>query len=184
MPTHTTLTVPTPCHENWTAMTPASQGRHCAACDKVVLDFTQKTDAEILALLKRTAAPCGRFRADQLSRPLVPLLAPAPRWRTWLAAAATLLWLRELATQPVAAQRATVSTTRNGTRSVEFLQSRPPQQPSPTNTELRGWVRQRNAIRIPSALIHLDGTTISVTSASDGSFALPFRRICTDPPWS
>ncbi|WP_022825822.1 hypothetical protein [Hymenobacter norwichensis] len=154
-------------------MTPAAQGRHCAACDKVVLDFTQKTDAEILALLKRTTAPCGRFRADQLGRPLLTPPVPTPRWRTWLAAAATLLWLRELATQPAAAQRAKVSTTKDGTRSVELLQPRPPQLTSPTTTELRGWVRQRNAIGVPNAFIHLDGTTISITTAPDGSFILP-----------
>lgn len=173
MPTLTTLTVPKPCHENWAAMTPDAQGRHCAACNKVVLDFTQKTDAEILALLQRTAAPCGRFRADQLGRPLLMPPVPAPRWRTWLAAAATLLWLRELATQPVAAQKATISTTRNGTCSVDSLQPRPLQLSSPTNTELRGWVRQRNAVAVPNALIQLDDTTISATTAADGSFVLP-----------
>ncbi|WP_223652486.1 carboxypeptidase-like regulatory domain-containing protein [Hymenobacter psoromatis] len=84
--------IPRPCAESWAAMTPTPAGRHCAACQKVVVDFTQKTDAEILAYLAGAAGPaCGRFRAGQLARPLWPA-APggaAPRWRTWLAALVT-----------------------------------------------------------------------------------------------
>ncbi|WP_191906430.1 carboxypeptidase-like regulatory domain-containing protein [Hymenobacter baengnokdamensis] len=83
----TPIRIPQPCSESWDAMTPASGGRHCAACRKVVIDFTQKTDAEILAVLRQIAAgtTCGRLRADQLNRPLLPTV-PASRWRTWLGA--------------------------------------------------------------------------------------------------
>jgi hypothetical protein len=68
-------------------MTPTTAGRHCTACQKTVVDFTHKTDAEILAALRHAAGEtCGRLRADQVGRPLV---APssAPRWRAWLGAA-------------------------------------------------------------------------------------------------
>ena len=86
----TTLTIPQPCHESWAAMSPTATGRHCAACAKTVVDFTLKTDAEILAHLAG-AAPgrtCGRFAAGQLERPLqrAAPVAPAARWRAWLAA--------------------------------------------------------------------------------------------------
>lgn len=84
--TRAQLQVPSPCPESWAAMTPAGPGRHCAACAKVVVDFTQKTDAEILAYLAGAAGkPCGRFRATQLGRPLQPPPA-ASRWRAWLGA--------------------------------------------------------------------------------------------------
>lgn len=33
--------VPAPCSADWNAMTPAEQGRHCAQCDKVVVDFPE-----------------------------------------------------------------------------------------------------------------------------------------------
>ncbi|UOQ98644.1 carboxypeptidase-like regulatory domain-containing protein [Hymenobacter sp. 5317J-9] len=93
------LTVPQPCHESWDAMTPAAQGRHCAACQKTVVDFTLKTDAEILAYLATAAGgpTCGRFAAGQLKRPLqraVPA-APMARWRAWLAAAVAVWGVRE-----------------------------------------------------------------------------------------
>ncbi|QKG53958.1 hypothetical protein [Hymenobacter sp. BRD67] len=72
----TLLRLPQPCPESWDAMTPASGGRHCAACQKTVIDFSQKTDAEILSVLWQVAGEtCGRLRADQLNRPL---LAPTP----------------------------------------------------------------------------------------------------------
>ncbi len=35
------LSIPKPCHEDWAAMTPNEQGRHCAVCAKTVTDFTQ-----------------------------------------------------------------------------------------------------------------------------------------------
>ena len=70
---------------------PAAAGRHCAACEKTVVDFTLKTDAEILAFLAGAVSgrTCGRFAAGQLERRL-PRAAPAAptRWRAWLAAVA------------------------------------------------------------------------------------------------
>nr|GFC87882.1 hypothetical protein [Tanacetum cinerariifolium] len=82
------LNIPAPCAESWDAMTPTSLGRHCAACQKTVVDFTQKTDAEILAYFaKATGETCGRLGNDQLNRPLLPAIGarPAAHWRGWLA---------------------------------------------------------------------------------------------------
>lgn len=92
------LQIAQPCHESWAAMTPTEGGRHCATCQKTVIDFTWKTDAEILAYLASASSEtCGRLRTDQQNRPLVsPSPArPAPRWRTWLASALALWSTRE-----------------------------------------------------------------------------------------
>ncbi len=83
------IRIPEPCAESWATMTPTSGGGHCAACQKTVVDFTQKTDAEILTYFRQVGAErtCGRFRAGQLGRPLQPA-RPAPRplrWQLWLA---------------------------------------------------------------------------------------------------
>jgi len=95
------ISIAQPCHESWDAMTPIAAGRHCAACQKTVIDFTQKTDAEILAHLATAfrSRTCGLFTAKQLDRPLHPAvpLAPAARWRAWLAAAAAVWGVREAA---------------------------------------------------------------------------------------
>lgn len=93
MPRALTVAIPEPCHENWAAMTPAAQGRHCAACDKVVVNFTRMTNAEVVAYLTQTSGPsCGRFRAEQLHRPLRTSVE-APVSRRWLAAALAVVGL-------------------------------------------------------------------------------------------
>ncbi|MBF9239042.1 carboxypeptidase-like regulatory domain-containing protein [Hymenobacter sp. BT683] len=102
-----TLSIPQPCHESWAAMMPTTAGRHCAACQKNVVDFTLKTDAEILAYLAGAANAriCGRFAAGQLERPLQRAELAAPtRWRTWLAAAVALWSVRETAGTSALAQ--------------------------------------------------------------------------------
>lgn len=65
-----------PCHENWSEMTPQEQGRHCAKCDKVVVDFTALDPDEGLAILEEAATSadncrtgiCGRVHADAAGR--------------------------------------------------------------------------------------------------------------------
>ncbi|MET4075102.1 carboxypeptidase-like regulatory domain-containing protein [Hymenobacter sp. UYCo722] len=95
----TSLTIPQPCSESWAAMLPTAAGRQCAACAHTVVDFTLKTDAEILAYLAGAEAgrTCGRFAAGQLERPLqrAALAAPSQRWRAWLAAAVAVWAVRE-----------------------------------------------------------------------------------------
>ena len=115
-PTATSLHIPQPCAESWDAMSPTATGRHCAACAHTVVDFTLKTDAEILAYLAGAAGgrTCGRFAAGQLERPLqraVPV-APAARWRAWLAAAVAVWAVREGLSTESKAQAATEWRTR------------------------------------------------------------------------
>ncbi|WP_445711515.1 hypothetical protein [Flavobacterium sp.] len=62
------LSVPKPCHENWNEMLSEEKGRFCQSCSKTVLDFTGKSNDEIIALFEnnKTEKVCGRFRKDQL----------------------------------------------------------------------------------------------------------------------
>ncbi|MGI4870001.1 MAG: hypothetical protein ACRYFX_02350 [Janthinobacterium lividum] len=88
----TTIHLPAPCAENWAAMTPAAAGRHCAACQTQVVDFTHMTDGEVVAFLRQNAnVTCGRFRESQLSRPLLAAAQPVARWRRWAGATLALL---------------------------------------------------------------------------------------------
>lgn len=66
------LQIAEPCHEDWDAMSPVQQGRYCNSCCKQVVDFSQMSDKEILQILTKAAGnTCGRFKADQLERPLI-----------------------------------------------------------------------------------------------------------------
>lgn len=64
------IKVPKPCHENWQNMTPKEQGRFCGSCKKMVVDFTNMGDKELLNHISKAAGQsiCGRFAGDQLNR--------------------------------------------------------------------------------------------------------------------
>lgn len=65
------LHVPDPCHEAWDRMHPQERGRHCASCDKLVVDFSAMSDQQVIDYLAHTKHACGRFSIHQLQRPLV-----------------------------------------------------------------------------------------------------------------
>jgi len=48
------LHIPTPCHESWDKMTPQKDGRFCATCETVVVDFSNKSLDEIKAYFETT----------------------------------------------------------------------------------------------------------------------------------
>ncbi len=65
------ITIPKPCHEDWSKMTLNQQGAFCQACQKTVIDFTLKTENEIYEILSNAGwEMCGRFTTMQLSRPI------------------------------------------------------------------------------------------------------------------
>ena len=67
------LRIAEPCHESWNAMTPGSHGRHCASCDKTVIDVTAMSPAEATTYLSQQAPArlaqgeriCVRARANR-----------------------------------------------------------------------------------------------------------------------
>jgi hypothetical protein len=65
-----TISIPKPCHENWQDMTATERGAFCKSCQKEVIDFTKKTEDETHRILSSGGATCGRFRTDQLERPI------------------------------------------------------------------------------------------------------------------
>jgi hypothetical protein len=60
-----------PCNESWRKMTPQPEGRLCAGCNVVVVDFTRKTEAEIIAYFeqRKEQRTCGKYRRDQVTIP-------------------------------------------------------------------------------------------------------------------
>jgi len=71
------IRIPSPCQENWDVMRPEEKGRHCASCQKTVVDFTGMSDGEIISHLARAGqGVCGRMAPDQLNRDMS--LLPPP----------------------------------------------------------------------------------------------------------
>lgn len=62
------VSIKNPCHHSWSKMDLNSTGRHCALCDKTVVDFTAMTNDEIKFYFNTTAGggTCGRFNSSQV----------------------------------------------------------------------------------------------------------------------
>jgi hypothetical protein len=80
----TDLLIPKPCHENWDAMSPRDDGRHCATCAKTVVDLTvfdaedgARVLARIHAQVSAHAHICVRAPADAGGRIVLPARAVA-----------------------------------------------------------------------------------------------------------
>lgn len=77
------ISIPKPCHQDWDQMTPDERGRFCSMCKKTVLDFSEKTEDEILDFINshRNENLCGRFRKDQLEQ-FTRIELPLPVYRS------------------------------------------------------------------------------------------------------
>ena len=66
------IKIPVPCDADWQKMTPQSSGKFCSSCEKVVVDFSRMSDAEIKKyfITYSDQKTCGRFKASQVDRQL------------------------------------------------------------------------------------------------------------------
>lgn len=64
------ITIPQACSQSWSDMRPVDQGRHCAQCDRQILDFSQSSDHDLKKAFRMGQLHCGRFTPHQLNRPL------------------------------------------------------------------------------------------------------------------
>ncbi|MCE3226740.1 MAG: hypothetical protein K0S32_1291 [Bacteroidetes bacterium] len=62
------LSIPETCHADWSSMTPNKEGKHCALCDKTVIDFTKMSPEEIRIYFQKNAGKkvCGNLYSHQL----------------------------------------------------------------------------------------------------------------------
>ncbi|WP_124635134.1 hypothetical protein [Taibaiella sp. KBW10] len=67
-----------PCHENWNDMTPNATGRHCALCNKTVVDFTNWETDDIRQYITNNANTCGQMSVDQLQEESIQPVAFLP----------------------------------------------------------------------------------------------------------
>jgi hypothetical protein len=84
-----TISIPTPCTEDWNAMTPNHSGKFCASCQKTVVDFSRMSDTEIFNYFNNFKGnTCGRFSEKQLATPFhAPMIGkPQNRWAWALSA--------------------------------------------------------------------------------------------------
>ncbi|WP_373513334.1 hypothetical protein [Persicitalea sp.] len=76
------LKIDDPCPESWAAMSPTDSGRFCASCAKNVIDFTNLSDDQVLAIIKISSGNlCGRMEESQMNRFLVSKAEPSNKAR-------------------------------------------------------------------------------------------------------
>lgn len=62
------ISIPKPCHEDWSKMTPNEKGKFCKSCSKTVIDFTKMNPQEIQDYLAENQHQriCGHIKQSQL----------------------------------------------------------------------------------------------------------------------
>ena len=68
MKNYYSISIPKPCHEDWSIMTPKEKGRFCDSCAKTVIDFTKMNSLEIQDFINENKSNriCGHFKQTQL----------------------------------------------------------------------------------------------------------------------
>jgi hypothetical protein len=82
------------CNKDWNKMIPmdhgsALAGRHCEACNKIVVDFSSMTDSDIVNYLLQNKNACGKFHPTQLDRTYT--IYPIKNRKSWPAIAAMMV---------------------------------------------------------------------------------------------
>lgn len=161
-------------------MTPTIAGRHCAACCTEVVDFTQKSPAEILAYLRQENGKrvCGRIYATQLAAPV----APGSRWRRWTGALLAVSSLSAILLPKAVARAPLALTSINAVpaRTSNSLSQNAPRLPKKLKKRLavskivvRGVVLDAHThTPAPGVTILLKGTNWATSTNADGEFEL------------
>lgn len=100
------ISIPQPCHEDWSKMTPAEQGKFCNACQKCVVDFTGFTDQQLYnyMLAHKEQKICGRLNNTQLNRPInIPPQPHSKLYKYFIALGLTLV-LTQVPVQDICAK--------------------------------------------------------------------------------
>jgi hypothetical protein len=176
-----TLSVATPCQENWSDFAPTTQGGFCQACQTDVIDFTAMSDEEIIRFFQeKPSQTCGRFNRNQLRLYTEPAVAASrtPVRRRFLHAGLVsilTLWAsREshaqmaektsIGTIPLHTFVASQNTTEAGSEKY------PSDGPART---IRGVVRDAEHQPLPGVSVYLKGTTTGTSTDANGRFEFP-----------
>ncbi len=172
------LNIAEPCQENWNKMSPTEKGKFCKACTKEVIDFTTKSDEEIIKHVATHGNACGRFYASQLDRKLI---ANRKKRNHWLSYAATLLLPMTLFSQEkTSTEKKTVKATEVNTIPYKRLpmysalerKAKTQQKVQDKQTILSGTVTDDTGIPLPGASIVIKGTDKGKTTDFDGNYTI------------
>ena len=162
------VTIPEPCHENWSQMTPVEKGRFCKSCSKTVHDFTDKTDEQIVKSFLENQSLCGRFKSGQLNKELVYSRKTTNSYRTLLASSLFSFlsfgaFKAFSQVKPETVQTDSVKqTTVKGKHAISVLNDK----------IVSGTILDENGFPLPGVNIIIKGSSIGTQTDFDGNFKL------------
>jgi len=168
------LSISSPCSEKWDEFTPASGGRFCGSCQKIVVDFTEMGDAEILDFFRiKPAHMCGRLRPDQLkaysSTTMVKINPGLTLLKAGLVSLLLLMMSKQTSAQIPGVKATTEVVQHPDTTPTERAATRPKQ-------IIRGVVRsEEDKLPLPGVNIYLKGSTDHTITDAEGRFEFPRR---------
>tara|TARA_R110002012_G_scaffold314918_1_gene528093 strand:+ start:294 stop:983 length:690 start_codon:yes stop_codon:yes gene_type:complete len=168
MRTEINISVPKPCHEKWNDMSINEKGRHCIMCKKTVVDFTNNTDEAIVDYFLEHKNICGRFKTQQLNRPVV--LSRKSKNNYWSLAASGILGILSLIPTKLKAQE-NINQTQKDTTEIQMTRGKVMITP-PTKKIITGLVLDDNGLPLPAATILIENTSIGTSTDFDGNFTL------------
>ena len=178
MPGRFQIELPKPCHENWEKMNPVEQGRFCNSCQKAVVDFTEMSDAQLVAFFRKpsTGSVCGRFYNDQVGRDLF-----VPRKRMpWLKYFLQLLvptFLFACKARTQGAPRPMGETVWVETKKGVKDKDGNIKDQKPDSTRIRGRVTDQNGAGIPNASVVIKGSNRGVLTNFSGHYELDITAL-------
>ena len=162
MPNAIKISIPSPCHENWAAMTLVNKGKFCASCQKNVMDFTNASDREILAVIKAKNV-CGRFKSTQIERALV---IPKEKNSLWLSATAAAITLLTIGNNTTFAQTPiNTEQAENKTDDIKLASNQ-------KSLTITGIVIDDNQIPLPGVTVYVTNTDKFTQTDMDGNFSI------------
>jgi len=162
------ISIPQPCSEDWSKMTPQEQGWFCDSCQKCVVNFTGFTDEELYKYFAEHSGKkvCGRFQNRQLKR--VVALPPEPRNRfyRWFISLGFVVFLSELLGTEAKAQEPVTSPARKQSK----------QKPG----AVLGTISDEKGNPVKQAQVYIlysDGTKSVTTTDDEGNYVI--KKIIT-----
>jgi hypothetical protein len=165
------VSINTPCAENWESFTPTTEGRFCHNCKKTVADLTKLSDRELLEYLQsRTAPTCARMRNDQLRSYVLPgptTLKPGfGLFKAALASLVLLLFDRQGYAQVKDSDK--IEVVAGSHKKIGEVATAQDQL-----VNISGRIVDETGVPMPGTSIVLQGTTIGISADETGRFTFP-----------
>jgi hypothetical protein len=160
-----TLSIPSPCSQQWNSFKQVAGGGFCSSCSKVVVDFTSMTDKQIIDYFKHAdGATCGKFLPGQLKTFTVHQ-SPRVQPGLFLLKAGFISLLLFAISKPASAQPPTRK------QNTELLSSH---RVTKDSISFRGIVKSaEDHSPLPGVNVLLKGTVFGTVTDADGRFQFP-----------